>query len=97
MQWWGPVPGELLEQLPAPGERHTPGVLPCNGQNIEGHERSGQLIGHGGKRGSWGDHALLQRIEIQPVPVPNDGFTIQDHPGRQLLCESDSCVRQDSG
>ena len=96
MQGCSPVPGQFLEQPPAPGERDAPGVLPGDGQHIEGHERGGQLRDQGRQGGLGGDHALLQRLEVQPSPVPDDAFAIQNNPWWYMVCEGFAQIRQDT-
>jgi hypothetical protein len=91
----GPVPAQFLEQLTAPGERDAPDVLPGNGEYIEGHKRRGQLFDQARQGDPGSDHALLQCLEVQPVPIPDDGFAVQDDTGRHLVRESCSYIYQD--
>lgn len=94
----GPVAGQFFEKLPATRERDAPDVLPGNGQHVKGRERGGQFMDQCRQSCPGADHAALQRLEVQPVPVPYDRFTVQDHAGRYLAATDlvRNCQRRDA-
>ena len=40
------------------------------------------------------NHPPLQRIEVQTIPVPNDGLAIDNAPWRDLRCSGSGKIRK---
>lgn len=80
-----PGPGDVGRDLNDDGINQGHGILSGHGQNIEGHKRGRTLPDQGGQCRPGCHQAQLQRIEIQPVPGPNDKLTIDNTARRYLF------------